>query len=118
MAGSLHRLGRPGLADDNIRAVAASLKAGQYQSAQLYFDAAVWYQQHVLNQTVPTHLRRLVKAYVRSITRGVPAAKLKEAFPLAQLADAIDLTTAREAYDPGRPMHWPWQPGSCSGRRR
>ena len=81
---------------DNLQMVAASLKAGGYQSAQLYFDAAVWYQSHVRQEPVLQHLRKLIKAYVRSITRtGFPE----------QLESAIDLTTADQPYNPADPHH-------------
>ena len=90
---------------DNVRMAAASLKAGGYQSAQLYFDAAVWYQSHVRQEPVPPHIRKLVNSYLRSITRGVPAAKLKQAFPLEQLEAVVDLSTAHQPYDPTNPHH-------------
>ena len=90
---------------ESIRAVAASLKAGGYQSAQLYFDAAIWYQTHVLQETVPPTARRLMKSYVRSIKRGTPAAQLKAAFPLLELAVVVKPATFTEPYRPGSPPH-------------
>ena len=90
---------------ENIRAVAASLKAGGYQSAQLYFDAAIWYQTHILQEQVPPTTRRLVKSYTRSIKRGTPSAQLKAAFPLLEVAVVARPTTFTEAYDPTRTTH-------------
>ena len=83
--------------------MAAPLKAGGYQSAQLYFDSAVWYQTHVLQEPVPPTARRLMRSYVRSIKRGTPASQLKAAFPFLELAVVVDPRTQTDPYDPLNP---------------
>ena len=89
----------------NIRAVAASLKAGAYKSAELYFDAAIWHQIHVRQEAVSPSLRRVLKDMVRSIKRGLPGTKVKAAFPFAALERIVEPLTFNQAYDAANPHH-------------
>ena len=49
-----------------LKVLAACLRKGGYRSAQLYIDAVLWHQEHVLQTEVPTSMRkearRLAKA--------------------------------------------------------
>ena len=89
----------------NVRAVAASLKAGAYKSAELYFDAAIWHQIHVRQEAVSPSLRRVLKDMVRSIKRGLPGTKVKAAFPFAALERIVEPLTFNQAYDAANPHH-------------
>ena len=88
----------------NLRAVAASLKAAAYKSSELYFDAAVWHQTHIRQESVSPALRKLIKDLVRSTKRGLPGTKVKAAFPFAcldRLVDPMTLQRALRRHQPG-----------------
>ena len=72
-----------------VRCLAASFKAGAYRSAQNYFDAAVWFQEAYLHTPVSPLVRKAIRRYVRSATRGLPGANLKDAFPLDAVGAAV-----------------------------
>ena len=69
-----------------VRCLAASFKAGAYRSAQNYFDAAVWFQEAYLHTPVSPLVKKAIRRYVRSATRGLPGANLKDAFPFDAVA--------------------------------
>ena len=88
-----------------VRCLAASFKAGAYRSAQNYFDAAVWFQEAYLHTPVSPLVRKAIRRYVRSATRGLPGANLKDAFPL----DAVGAAVAHldlDAFCFGTPAHF------------
>ena len=84
---------------ENIRAVAASLKAARYKSAIQYFEAAIWHQTHRRHEPFDPNLRRLIKSYVRSIRRGMPGTRLKQAFDFMALAGLASPSRAMEPLD-------------------
>lgn len=65
---------------ESVRCCAASLKAGHYRSAQLYFQAAMGYQLRSLGSIVEPLVKATVKDCVRSIKRGLGPAALKDSF--------------------------------------
>ena len=68
------------LTPENLRCFAASLKAGQYRSAAIYFHAVVGHQQRVLRTSIDPIVRQCIKDYTRSITRGLGVSQLKDSF--------------------------------------
>lgn len=76
---------------ESIRCIGASLKAGFYRSAQLYYQSAIDYQLRCLKEPVHPLLRSTVRDAVRSIRRGLGPAGLKEGFDPFQLANVIDV---------------------------
>ena len=78
------------LSVESIRCVAASLKAGGYRSAQLYFQSAINFQLRVLHEMVHPLLRSLIKDMVRSIKRGLGPASLKHGFDPFLVTGLID----------------------------
>eukprot|EP00438_Fugacium_kawagutii_P030337 Skav223220 [mRNA] locus=scaffold2231:82321:89075:+ [translate_table: standard] len=95
------------LSHQNLRAFAASLKAGGYRSAAVYFQAVCSHQQRVLHSPVDQMLRHTIRDCLRSILRGLGAQKLKDSFNGLKLADvpvsnddsAFDLTNISHARD-------------------
>eukprot|EP00435_Cladocopium_sp_Y103_P067877 s392_g30.t1 len=89
---------------DSLRCFAASLKRGQYRSANLYFQAIFGHQQRVLTAPVDDFLRQASKNFCRSITRGMGPSRLKDSFDVALLGR---LATPGEllAFDPQRVDH-------------
>ena len=90
---------------ENIRAVAASLKAARYKSALQYFEAAIWHQTHRRPEPFDANLRRLIKSYVRSIRRGMPGTRLKQAFDFTALAKLTRLDQASIPLDVSSTAH-------------
>eukprot|EP00435_Cladocopium_sp_Y103_P044708 s2661_g12.t1 len=68
------------LNSSNIRCFAASLKAGGYRSAAVYFQAICSYQQRNLRTHVPQMVRATIRDCLRSISRGLGTSKLKDSF--------------------------------------
>ena len=64
----------------NIRCFGASLKAGGYRSAAVYFQAICGHQQRVLKTPIPAIVKHDIRDCVRSIRRGLGESKLKDAF--------------------------------------
>ena len=64
----------------NVRCFGASLKAGQYRSAQVYYQAITGYQQRTLREEVPVMVRHCIKDCIRSIQRGLGVSALKDSF--------------------------------------
>ena len=64
----------------NIRCFGASLKAGGYRSAAVYFQAICGHQQRVLRTPVPAIVKLGIRDCVRSIQRGLGERKLKDSF--------------------------------------
>ena len=92
------------LSVENIRCYAASLKAGGYRSAYLYFQAAVNHQLWFLREPVHPLLRSTIKDVVRSIKRGLGPSRLKEGFDVFALASLVDADDA-DPFDFQRPAH-------------
>ncbi|CAE7560095.1 bglA [Symbiodinium sp. CCMP2592] len=89
---------------DTIEALGAAFKKGGYRSAKEYFLAAFRHQEHDLGLEVSPVLRRLAKRAVKSIVRGLPGTRLKEAFPLADLG-ALVTYRCDLAFDPAAVPH-------------
>ena len=92
------------LAVENIRCCAASLKAGGYRSAALYFQAAVNHQLRFMREPVHPLLRATIKDVVRSIRRGLGPSRLKEGFDVFALTSLVDPDDS-EPFDFRRPSH-------------
>ena len=70
---------------ESVRCTGASLKAGHYRSAQLYYQAAMGYQMRQLGLQVDPLVRGTIIEVVRSVKRGLGPARLKEAFDVWRL---------------------------------
>ena len=92
------------LSVESIRCCAASLKAGHYRSAALYFQAAVNHQLRFLREPVHPLLRSTIKDVNRSIKRGLGPARLKEGFDVFVLSQLVDTSDA-DPFDFRRPSH-------------
>jgi hypothetical protein len=68
------------LDNHNIRCFGASLKAGGYRSAAVYYQAVCGHQQRALQTPVPTMVKLGIRDCIRSIQRGLGESKLKDAF--------------------------------------
>lgn len=79
------------LSVESIRCVGASLKAGGYRSAQLYYQSAINHQMRFLREQVHPLMRAMIRDMVRSIKRGLGPAHLKHGFDPFVLADLIDV---------------------------
>ena len=92
------------LTPECIRCVGASLKAGGYKSAALYFQTAVSHQ--LRTQGIPTShfLRSMIRDVVRSVKRGLGPSQLKAGFDMAALARVIDCRDD-SPFDMGRVPH-------------
>lgn len=86
-----------------VRCCAASLKAGHYRSAQLYFQAAMGYQVRSLGTLVEPLVKATVKDCVRSIRRGLGPSGLKDSFDLWSVMDLPNDTIA--AFDHTNVFH-------------
>lgn len=73
------------ISHDSLRSFAASLKAGRYRSASLYFSTIFSYQQRTMATPVDRILSGMAKDFTRSILRGMGPGKLKDAFDLSLL---------------------------------
>ena len=65
---------------ENTRFMAASLKAGGYKSAGVYFQAIMGHQQRILKTPIPPIVKMGIKDYIRSIQRGLGVSQLKDSF--------------------------------------
>lgn len=65
---------------NNVRCFGASLKAGGYKSAAVYYQAIMGHQQRTLRTTVPPIVKLGVRDCIRSIQRGLGVSKLKDSF--------------------------------------
>jgi len=88
-----------------IQILAACLKDGGYKSSQLYIDAAFYHHEHVLQHEVSASMRKAAKRLARAATRGIPGAKLKQAFDLRVLAVLVRFGPADGPLDCRRPHH-------------
>ena len=70
---------------ESLRCFSASLKRGHYRSAALYFSAVFGHQMRVLTMPVEEFLKQATKGFVRSITRGMGPAHLKDSFDIGLL---------------------------------
>ena len=81
-----------------IERVGASLKAGGYKSAKLYFSAAR--REHVVRHgDIPVEVELSIKDAVRSIERGLGPSKLKDSFDLTLLRTLWDLPNFKQLED-------------------
>ena len=87
-----------------LEVIGAAFRAGAYRSAKEYFLAAFRYQEHDLRLEVDPLLRRFANQVIKAIVRGLPASRLKEAFPLPALAPLVSFAD-RAAFDPTRAAH-------------
>eukprot|EP00435_Cladocopium_sp_Y103_P022847 s4909_g5.t1 len=84
------------LKPETVLAVSASLKAGGYRSARLYFSCAR--REHVMSHgPIPPEVDLVMNDCTRSIERGQGPSKLKDGFDVDQLSE-IDLTTKDEQF--------------------
>ena len=77
------------LSHENISAAAASFKAGSYRSVAQYFSAVCKHQERELHQVVSDQLRGHIRDCVRSVRRGLGPDRLKDAFPVGDLAQVL-----------------------------
>eukprot|EP00435_Cladocopium_sp_Y103_P059781 s2532_g21.t1 len=89
---------------NNTKCFAASLKAGGYRSAAIYFQAVSSYQQRTLKTPVPPMVKIGIRDFLRSILRGLGTAKLKDAFD-AFLLNTIQPSTDYSEFSFGRTDH-------------
>eukprot|EP00438_Fugacium_kawagutii_P031607 Skav220683 [mRNA] locus=scaffold4902:39183:40898:- [translate_table: standard] len=82
----------------NLRAFAASLKAGGYRSASVYFQAVCSHQQRHLHTPVDQMLRHTIRDCLRSILRGLGAHRLKDSFNGLKLAE-VPISHDETAFD-------------------
>ena len=75
---------------ESIRSFGASLKAGFYRSAALYFQAVVNFQLRFLREPVHPLLRSTIRDVTRSVKRGLGPSKLKEGFDVFALTNLIN----------------------------
>ncbi|CAE7820685.1 unnamed protein product, partial [Symbiodinium sp. CCMP2456] len=68
-----------------LEVIGAGFKKGAYRSAKEYFLAAFRHQENELRIAVDPFLRRLANRIIRSVVRGLPGSRLKEAFPVLAL---------------------------------
>ncbi|CAE7572973.1 CLASP [Symbiodinium sp. CCMP2456] len=87
-----------------LEVVGAGFKKGAYRSAKEYFLAAFRHQENDLRIAVDPLLRRLANRIIRSVVRGLPGSRLKEAFPVLALTPLVSLADA-EPFDISRPAH-------------
>ena len=105
-----------------LRAVAASLRAGAYRSAEQYFSAAFMHQERELRTPVDPVVRRAAKGFVRSIRRGLSGSRLKESFDRGSWrmwcasTPSIRRSTPSTPTAPSTPSSSP--SGSCCARSR
>ena len=64
----------------NVRCFGASMKAGGYKSAAIYYQAVMSHQQRALRTPVPQIVKQGIKDCVRSIQRGLGVSQLKDSF--------------------------------------
>ncbi len=92
---------------DNVRAFAASLKAGGYRSASVYFQTICSHQQRHLRTTVSPAVRHCIRDCIRSIKRGLGVSQLKDGFnalllanvPISEDADSFDMSRVAHSRD-------------------
>ncbi|OLQ07804.1 hypothetical protein AK812_SmicGene8782 [Symbiodinium microadriaticum] len=77
------------LSHENISAAAASFKAGSYRSVAQYFSAVCKHQERELHQVVSDQLSGHIRDCVRSVRRGLGPDRLKDAFPVGDLAQVL-----------------------------
>jgi len=87
-----------------LEVVGAGFKKGAYRSAKEYFLAAFRHQENDLRIAVDPLLRRLANRIIRSVVRGLPGSRLKEAFPVLALVPLVAFADA-EPFDISRPAH-------------
>ena len=92
------------LSVENIRCFAASMKAGGYRSASLYFQAAINHQIRFLREPVQPLLRSIIKDVARSIRRGLGPSRLKEGFDVFALTSLV-APDDESSFDFRRPAH-------------
>eukprot|EP00438_Fugacium_kawagutii_P019770 Skav203660 [mRNA] locus=scaffold2755:70323:71909:- [translate_table: standard] len=79
---------------ESVRCSAASMKAGHYRSAHLYFQAAMGYQVRQLGTLVDPLVRSTVRDCVRSIRRGLGPSRLKDSFDVWAIVNIPEDTVA------------------------
>ena len=89
---------------ESIRCFGASLKAGGYRSAAVYFQAILGYQARHLQVAVETIHRSAIKDAVRSIRRGLGPAGLKDSFDVSALHN-IAHQEQPEPFSAENPVH-------------
>lgn len=63
------------------------MKLGGYRSAAVYFQAVCSHQQRALRTPIPSIIRCCIRDCVRSILRGLGAARLKDSFDALKVGD-------------------------------
>ncbi|CAE7524187.1 unnamed protein product, partial [Symbiodinium sp. CCMP2456] len=91
---------------DLEQVIGAGFKKGAYRSAKEYFLAPFRHQENELRIAVDPLLRRLANRIIRSVVRGLPGSRLKEAFPVLALVPLPLVAFAdAEPFDISRPAH-------------
>ncbi|CAE7203543.1 unnamed protein product, partial [Symbiodinium necroappetens] len=72
-----------------LKVLAAWLREGGYRSAQLYIDAVMRHQEHVLQTEVAAGMRKEARRLAKAAVRGMPGTRLKQAFDLGVLAALV-----------------------------
>eukprot|EP00438_Fugacium_kawagutii_P016783 Skav217461 [mRNA] locus=scaffold1405:68992:70746:+ [translate_table: standard] len=90
---------------ETVRCIGASLKAGGYRSAALYFSTAVQHQLRELGEPVAPVVHHAIKDTIRSITRGLGPGSLKDVFPF-QALETIPLGSLDEPFNMHCPGHF------------
>ena len=89
---------------ESIRCFGASLKAGGYRSAAVYFQAILGYQARHLHVAVESLHRSAIKDAVRSIRRGLGPAGLKDSFDVSYLSNIVHRELP-EPFSAENPVH-------------
>ena len=89
---------------ESIRCFGASLKAGGYRSAAVYFQAILGYQARHLHVAVESIHRSAIKDAVRSIRRGLGPAGLKDSFDVSFLNNIVHQDQP-EPFSAENPVH-------------
>ena len=92
---------------ESLRCFAASLKAGRYKSATVYFHTIFGHQQRHFAIPVDQFLKGTAKSYARAIARGLGPSSLKDSFdmddlnniPTAAREEPFDITEVRHVRD-------------------
>ena len=88
----------------SLRCFAASLKAGRYKSATVYFHSIFGHQQRHFAIPVDQFLKGAAKSYARAITRGLGPSSLKDSFNMDDLNN-ISTATREKPFDITKVRH-------------
>eukprot|EP00438_Fugacium_kawagutii_P032161 Skav231579 [mRNA] locus=scaffold481:254699:256465:- [translate_table: standard] len=92
------------LTHHNIRCFGASMKAGGYRSAAVYYQSICSHQQRTLRISIDPMLRHTMRDCIRSILRGLGSQKLKDSFN-GLLLNKVEITHDADPFDLNRVSH-------------